>query len=561
MPANLFLENNMEDHVMKKSVLIALAFVFIAALPLAPCTNYLVTKGASKDGSTIVSYSADSHNLYGELYRFPAGIHQDNTLIGVYEWDTGKYLGQIKQVPRTYSVVGNINEYQVVIGETTFGGREELRDPKGGIDYGSMIYLGLQRARTAREAIQVMTGLATEYSYYSEGETFSISDPNEAWLLEMVGKGKDKKGAVWVAVRIPDGYISAHANCSRIGTFAWQKGNNWADSRQTVYHAPDVISFAREMGYFKGQDKDFSFCDTYAPADFGAIRFCEARVWEMFRRAAPSLHLSADLVKGQPPVTRLPLWIKPDKPLGVRDVMDLMRDHFEGSEFDMTKDVGAGPFKLPYRWRPMTWKVDGQEYLHERAVSTQQTGFSFVAQSRSWLPGPIGGVLWFGVDDTYSTVYMPMYCGMRDVPACFAVGTGAFNTFTWDSGFWVFNFVSNYCYLRYSDMIQDVQTVQRELEGHFMAMQADVEATALGLYKSTPELARNYLTEYSCKEAETVVKRWKKLGEFLIFKYLDGNVKDELNQVTHPPYPETWYRQIIKDAGARLKVAKEEPKK
>jgi len=488
---------------------------------------------------------ADAHVLYGELYFTPAGRHLPGTMLEVYEWDTGDHLGRIEQVAKTYTVVCNMNEHQVAIGETTWGGRKELRDPEGIIDYGSMMYIALQRARTAREAIQVMTDLVVEYGYHSSGETLSISDPEEVWIMEIIGKGPDNKGAVWVARRVPDGYITGHANSPRIRHFP-------LDDPENTLYAPDVITFAREQGYFDGPDEKFSFADAYSPDSFGARRFCDARVWCMYHRAAPEQDIDTDWMNGEPDAEPLPLWIKPDKKLSVHDVMQLMRDHFEGTEYDMTADIGAGPYSLPYRWRPLTWKVGEQEYLNERAVSTQQTGFSFVAQSRSWLSDPIGGVLWFGVDDTYSTVYVPMYCGMTRVPESFAVGTGSFHEFTWDSAFWVFHFVSNYCYLRYSDMIADVQKVQRELEGRFIANQPDVDAAAAALYAQSPRLARDYLTDYSVKAGNATVKRWRKLGEFLIYKYLDGNVKDEHGNVTHPGYPESWYQMVADATGEHL---------
>jgi len=485
--------------------------------------------------------------MYGELYYTAAADHLPGTMLNVYEWDSGKLLGQIKQIPHSYTVVGNMNEHQVAIGETTWGGRSELHDPKAIMDYGSLMYIALQRAGTAREAIQVMTDLVKEYGYYSSGESFSISDPNEVWILEMISKGPENKGAVWVARRIPNGYVCAHANQARIRQFP-------LNDKKNCLYAPDVISFAREKGYYSGLDKDFSFVDAYAPITYGALRFCEARVYAFFNRIAPSQNLSMDYVKGESGADPLPLWIKPDNKLSVRDVMECMRDHFEGTDFDMTRDIGAGPFRLPYRWRPLTWEVDGVTYCNERATSTQQTGFSFVAQTRSWLPDPIGGVLWFGVDDTYSTVYVPMYCSIRRVPWSFAVGNGSFQEFTWESAFWVFNFVSNYAYSRYSDMIQDIKLVQRELEGKFLTDQPGIEAAALVLYKQAPLLAYSYLTDYSVRIGDSTVNRWKKLGEHLIFKYLDGNVKNELGEVKHPPYPQPWYRKIVDETGDHFKM-------
>jgi dipeptidase len=523
--------------------------LFLTTSYLSACTNFLITRGASKDGSTMITYAADSHVLYGELYYTAAADHQPGEMLDIYEWDSGKFLGQIKQVAHTYAVVGNMNEHQVSIGETTWGGREELKDPQAVMDYGSLMYIALQRGRTAREAIQVMTDLVAEYGYYSSGETFSIADPNEVWIMEMIGKGPNNKGAVWVARKVPDGYICGHANHPRVRQFP-------LNDKENCLYAKDVISFAREKGYFNGADKDFSFADVYAPLDYGAIRFCDIRVWAMYRRAAPSLNLSSDYIKAVPGAEPLPLWIKPDQKLSVHDVMELMRDHLEGTEFDMTKDVGAGPFQLPYRWRPLTWKVDTVQYLNERATSTQQTGFSFVAQARSWLPDPIGGVLWFGVDDTYSTVYVPMYCGITKVPHSYAVGTGSFHEFTWESAFWVFNFVANFSYLRYCDMIKEVQKVQRELEGRFLADQPEIDKAALALYNTAPRLATDYLTNYSVETGNATVARWKKLGEFLLYKFMDGNVKDELGNVKHPGYPASWYRIIARDTGDQLKMKK-----
>ncbi len=529
--------------------LTAAAAVLVSSLaqPLVGCTNILVTKGASKDGSTMIAYSADSHTLYGELYYKAAGLHLPGELRDIVEWDTGKFLGRIKEAPVTYARVGNMNERQVSIGETTFGGRKELQEPAGIVDYGSLMYIALERARTAREAIQVMADLVAEYGYASEGESISVADPNEAWIFEIIGKGKGQKGAVWVAVKLPDGTISSHANHARISTFP-------LNDPQNCLYAKDVIEFARKNGWYKGADKDFSFTDVYAPADFGALRFCEARVWSVFHRAAPSLKIPADIALGKPGARPMPLWIKPDQKLAVRDVMELMRDHYEGTELDMSKDVGAGPYHLPYRWRPMEWKSEGKDYLHERAISTQQTGWSFVSQSRAFLPDPVGGVLWFGVDDTFTTVYVPMYCAITSVPRTFAEGTGSWNEFSWDSAFWTFNFVSNYAYTRWDDMIVDVQKVQRELEGGYFARQAEIEAQALALYRQNPLQARAFLTDYSCRLGDQATARWKKLGEFLIWKYLDGNVRDAKGQVTHPAYAPDWYKRIVQDKGEDLKI-------
>jgi len=531
--------------------LVLLASLLATSAALDACTNLLVTKGASKDGSTMITYAADSHTLYGELYFKRGSRHLPTELRDIVEWDTGKFLGRIPEAPVTYTRVGNMNEFQVTIAETTFGGRKELHVPSGIVDYGSLIYIGLERAKTAREAIEVMTTLAETFGYASEGESFSIADPNEVWILEMIGKGKGQKGALWVAYKLPDGTISAHANQARIRQFPQN------DPKSALF-SKDLIPFAREKGWFKGDDKSFSFADTYAPLSFGALRACEARVWSIFNRAAKSQKLSMDFVKAEKGAKPMPLYIKPDQKLDVRDAMELMRDHYEGTEFDMTKDVGAGPYKLPYRWRPMGFKIDGQDYVHERAISTQQTGFSFVTQSRSWLPDAVGGVIWFGVDDTFTTVYVPISCGIKEAPKAFAEGTGNFNEFNWDSAFWTFNFVSNYTYTRWSDMIVDVQKVQREYEGLYLTEQAEVDRTALDLYKQNPALAKDYLTQYAAKNTGQLVARWKKLGEFLIWKYLDGNVRNEKGEVTHPKAPEDWLRCIVKDHGDVIKVKKVE---
>ncbi|KAA0256250.1 dipeptidase [Acidobacteria bacterium ACD] len=525
------------------------AVVLLGSRPAPGCTSLLVTKGASADGSTFITYAADSHDLYGELYFTPAGVHPFGAMRDVVEWDTNKTLGRIPQVPVTYQVVGNMNEHQVAIAESTWGGRKELKGPSGIVDYGSLIWIALERSKTAREAIDVMTKLAEEHGYASTGESFSIADPNEAWILEMIGKGEKQKGALWVAVRVPDGTISGHANQPRIRRFPRNDPKN-------VLFAPDVVSFAREKGWFTGKDEEFSFADVYSPLRGSTLRGCDSRVWSVFRRAAPSLNLSSDWVLAVPGAEPLPFSVKPDRKLSVKDVMELMRDHFEGTELDMTKDVGAGPFKLPYRWRPMGFKVDGVDYVNERAISTQQTGYSIVAQLRSFLPAQIGGVLWFGLDDTYSTVYTPMYAGIREVPRSYAVGTADFSRFSWDSAFWVFNFVTNWAYSRYSDMIVDVRKAQGEIEGRFLAEQPEVEKAALVLHAESPAAARDYLTAYSVRAGDGTVERWKKLGEFLLWKYIDGNVRDSQGNVTHPRYPQDWYDRIAKDGGDRLKQRK-----
>jgi dipeptidase len=520
------------------------------------CTSILVTKGASLDGSTMITYSMDSHELYGKVAYRPAGIHIPGTMREVFHGETGVFLGRVNEAPRTYARVGHINEHQLAIGETTFTGRDELAGPAGIIDYDNLMLMALERCRTAREAVETMARLVDEYGYASTGESISIADPNEAWIFEIIGKGKDRKGAVWVAVRVPDGTISAHANLARIRQFP-------LGDPQNCLYARDVISFAREKGWFKGEDKDFSFADTYCPPDFSSLRFCEGRVWSIFRRSAPSLNLSSDFMKGIQGAKLPPLWIKADRKFSARDVMELMRDHFEDTEFDMRKDVGAGPFALPYRWRPMEWELDGQKYLHERAISTQQTGASFVTQSRSWLPDPIGGIIWFGMDDSYSSVYVPFYCGIQEVPKAWGEESGSFDEFSWDSAFWIFNWVANTAYGRYSDMIEDIQTVQREFEARFMADQPEVEANAIKLHQQSPAQAREYLTKYSDTQAGQVMARWKKLGEFLLWKYLDGNLhagKGLSAKRGHPRYPDSWYRRIVQEKGETIRMPKEDAK-
>ncbi len=597
-------------YMRKITLIIAIILSLFLNQSVFSCTNFLITKGASADGSCMITYAADSHNLYGELYFRAAMDYAAGSLYKVYEWDTGKYLGEIKQVGHTYSVVGNMNEYQVSIGETTFGGLDALQTQKGAIvDYGSLIYLALQRSKTAREAIKVMTELVTEYGYYSSGESFSIADPNEVWILEMISKGDpykvtDKKGkvtevntkgAVWVAVRIPDGYISGHANHPRITKFPLEDKKTIKTTTTISFkniarifepqvefvYADDVISFARDKGFFNGKDEEFSFSDTYAPLwdatgkliDYGGIRFCEARVWSGFRRVNKEMDKYESYILGKTK-ERMPLYIKPTNKLTVKDVMELMRDHYEGTPLDMTNDVGAGPYKVPYRWRPMTWNYvvgkDTVNYLHERAISTQQTGFSFVTQSRSWLPNAIGGINWFGVDDAYSTVYVPMYYGITKVPDTFKEGNGSMIDFTWNSAHWVFNWVSNFTYSRYSEMIVDVRKVQTELEGKFIENTKQIDQKAADLYKTDAKAGIAYLTEYSCAQGDMVTKRWEKLGQYLLVKYMDGNVKKEkdgkfqlngtehplLISPNHPAYPQDWYKRIVDETKDRYKMIK-----
>ena len=543
----------------KKGLLVACCALLLSGVEAIACTGLLVGKKASIDGSVMISYAADSHGLYGEMYHWPAATWPKGATLDVVEWDTGKPLGTIAQVERTYNVVGNMNEHQLAITESTFGGRRELRDTAGIMDYGSLIYITLQRAKTAREAIKVMTDLVAEYGYYSGGETFSIADKHEAWVMEMVGKGPGRKGAIWVAIRIPDDCISAHANQSRIQQIPF-------DDKENCLYAPDVVSFAREKGYFKGKDADFSFQQAYCPYDFGALRGCEARVWSFFRQYDSTMDQYTDFIKGDPTKQPMPLYIKPNRKLSVQDVQQGMRNHFEGTDLDMTKDAGAGPYKVPYRWRPMTFKVDGVEYTNERAIATQQTGFVIVPQMREWLPDEIGGILWFGVDDADMAVFNPVYASSVRVPECYRVGNGDLLNFSWTSAFWMHNWVANMAYHKYSFMIQDIRKVQQELENHYQEMIPAIDKAAQELYAKDPKEAVEFLTWFSTSTADNATARWKKLGEYLVVNYIDGNVKKEENgqfkrnayglpaYPDFPGYDEEYYRSIVKSAGERLKV-------
>lgn len=547
---------------MKKRFTLSVLFLATALANTFACTNLIVGKNASTDGSTIVSYSADSYGLFGELYHYPAGTHKKGMLIDIHEWDTGKYLGKIKQAPVTYNVIGNMNEFQLTIGETTFGGRPELTDTTGIIDYGSLIYLGLQRSRTAREAIKVMTGLVDEYGYYSSGESFTIADPNEIWILEMIGKGPGMHGAVWVAVRVPDDCISAHANQSRIHQF------DMSDKNNCVYSS-DVVSFAREKGYFNGVNKDFSFANAYAPLDFGALRYCEARVWSYFNMFTDRGREFLPYIEGKSKQP-MPLFLKPNRKISVQDVKNAMRDHYEGTPLDISKDFGAGPYHIPYRLSPLSFEVNGQKYFNERPISTQQTGFVFVAQMRASLPDAIGGVLWFGTDDANMTVFTPVYCCTDKVPVCYSRVDGAdYITFSWNSAFWVFNWVANMVYPRYDLMIDDVRSTQTELEKTFNDMQEGVESEASKLYAKDPAKAKSFLTNYTNMTAQSTFDTWKHLGEFLLVKYADGVVrkmkdgKFERNAigqpagVVRPGYPKQFLEEYVKQTGDRYKMPTE----
>jgi dipeptidase len=565
---------------MKKIYAVAallMAIVVLTTSTSRACTNYLVTKGASADGSNMITYAADSHVLYGELYFRPAADWPAGTMIDIYEWDTGKYLGQIPQAAHTYSVVGNMNEFQLAIGETTYGGRKELGSQEGAlIDYGSLIYLTLQRAKNAREAIKVMTELVEKYGYYSSGESFSISDPNEIWIMELIGKGNGEKGAVWVARMIPNGYVSGHANQARITTFPLNGKNSISSDKMdkifnpeiTNVYAKDVISFAKEKGYFpkNGKNKDFSFSDSYAPVDFGAARFCEMRVWTFFNKVKDGMDQYFDYCKGNVKhdkkgyaTNRMPLWVKPNEKVKVKELMEYMRDHLEGTELDMAKDAGAGPFGCPYRWRPMTWKLDGKTYCNERTTATQQTGFSFVTQSRTGLPNEVGGILWFGVDDAASSVYFPAYCGITRVPESFAVGNGKMMDFTNKSAFWVFNQVTNFAYTRYNEIHPEIKMKQDELENKYIAFTKIIDLAAKEMFKQDKASAIEFLTDFSCNQGDNLTNEWRDFYGYLFAKYMDGNIKTKVEgqmnpKVVQKPYSEEYRRNIVKSAGDKLEV-------
>lgn len=561
----------------KAHLLVTLALVCCTTYTMA-CTNFLFTKGATKDGSTMVTYSADSHVLYGELYHWPAQDWPAGSMLDVYEWDTGKFMGKIPQVAHTYNVVGNMNEHQLAISETTFGGRKELESQTGAIiDYGSAIYITLQRAKNAREAIVVMTDLIEKYGWASSGESISIIDPNEVWIIEIIGKGEGEKGAVWVARMVPDGYVSAHANQARITTFPLEgktsissdKMNKIYDPNITTVYSKDVISFAKEKGFYPqdGKNKDFSFSDTYAPVDFSGARACEIRVWAFFNAVNSDMAQYWDYATGRNiqrdskgyATNRMPLWIKPSEKVDVMQVMDFMRDHLEGTELDMSKDMGAGPYECPYRWRPMSFKVDGKEYVHERATATQQTGFTFVAQCRSWLPDEIGGILWFGVDDAASSVYFPMYSAATEVPFAFAVGNGSMMEFTNKAAFWVFNQVTNFAYTRYNLIHPEIRAKQVALEKQYVNFVQMIDAGAKEMLAQDKESAIKFITDFSCRTGNHLVDTWRDFYGYLFCKFMDGNVKTAIlgeknPKVEQPALPEWYLRMIIEQTGKKLEV-------
>lgn len=541
--------------------ILTLLFVSTSSILTWAGTNIIVGKNASTDGSTFCTYTADSYYLYGDLSFYPSATYSKYTQTKIFGWDTHRYQGMIEQTGETYAVLGNINEHQVCITESTFGGRKELIDTTGVLDYGNLIYVTLQRAKTAKEALLVMTELVEEYGYCSSGETFSIADPNEIWIMEMIGKGPDIKGAVWVALKLPDDCISAHSNHSRITTFP-------LNDRANCLYSKDVISFAREKGYFDGKNKDFSFSDAYDPMSFNARRFCDARVWSIYKSVCKETEKNIDYILGKND-ERLPLWIKPDQKVSLLQLKNLQRDHFENSPLSMANDPGAEPFKAEFRYEPRIWEFDGKKYFNETPTAGPKNAFSFVAQMRSWLPNKIGGVLWFGVDDANFTVYIPIYCGTTEVPACFRRGNGSLLRFSWDAAYWVFNWVSNMAYAKYQYLAPDIKNAQAEFEQKLEDNLQVVEEAAQSLYKKSPEYAMRFLTEYSQNQANLMMQQWKALGEHLMVKYTDGNIKRERkgkfidngwgvpSDIQTPGYSEEYYKSIVDSTGTRFLLIEE----
>ena len=531
-----------------KSLILSAAMLLASSGAFA-CSNLIVGKKASVDGSVMVSYNADDYGMFGHLCHYPAGTHPKGSMRQIYDWDSGVYHGEIEEAPVTYNVIGNINEFQLSIGETTYGGREEMVDSTGILDYGSLIYVTLQRAKTAREAISVMTSLVEKYGYNSEGETFSICDPNEAWIMEMQGTGAGSKGVVWVAMRIPDDAICAHANQSRIGKF------NMKDKKNVLY-SKNVISYARKMGWFNGKDSDFSWKNTYAFPDFSGRRFCDARVWSFFNHYADDFDRYLPWALGKDKDAEdMPLWIVPNRKLSVADVENGMRDHYEGTALALdTTSIGGGIYEMPYRPTPLTFTVDGKQYFNERPISTQQTAFTFVSQLRSWLPREIGGVLWFGNDDANMVAYTPVYCGNTVQPACYNTKGADAVTFSSDNAFWLCNMVSNMVYPRYSQLFPELKAVRDSLETSYFANQTSIEKQAADLYQTDKAAALKLLNNYSSAKADEMLANWKRLATRIIVKYNDMAVKKEkdgklLQSVTRPGYPASFGRKLVKETG------------
>ncbi|MBQ0122176.1 MAG: C69 family dipeptidase [Bacteroidales bacterium] len=552
----------------RKLIAFVLATVLCGATRTDACTNVIVTKGASADGSCLVSYAADSHQLYGELYYKPAADWPEGAMLDIYNWDSGLFGGRIPQVRHTYQTVGNMNEHQLIICETTFGGREELANPEAVVGYGSLIYVTLQRAKTAREAIRTIDFLMQNWGYTDEGETFSIADKDECWIMEFVGKGKGRKGGVWVARRVPDGMICAHANCSRITTFP-------LDDPENCLYSPDVISFAREMGYFDGKDEEFSFRDAYSPLKWDSMRGCESRTWAAFRKLGGK-NFDAERYEGfatghNPEIGEMPLFIKPERKLTVKDIADIMRDHYEGTVLDMREDVGAGAFRAPYRWRPMGFEVDSVSYEFERPIATQQTGFWYVCQSRGWLPDEIGGICWFGVDDAATSALTPIYTTVKKVPECFAEGNGNMMTYSPTSAFWLFNRVTHFAYLFYDRVEPELRKAVDEYENENISLVEETDRLALDMMKAgNGGQVRTLLTEWCCQRSQYLFDTWTTMGEYLLVKYMDGNVKKQNEDGSFtdngsgafipempswPKYRERWLRALVGDHGTVMRVA------
>ena len=548
---------------MKRLTILLLAGLLLplapCSLPLYSCTNLIIGKKASKDGSVIISYSQDDYGSFEPLRVIPAADHPAGTMHPLYHYETSNYLGEIPEIAHTYGIVGLMNEFQVSVHETTWGGREELTDTVSGlIDYGSLMVLALQRSKTAREAIDVMTKLTETYGYESEGESFTIADPNEVWIMDMIGKGPGRKGTVWVAVRIPDDCISGHANQSRIRQFPLKDKNN-------CLYAKDVISLAREKGYFNGKDADFSFADAYNPLDFGGLRYCEARVWSYFNKwAAEDMNPYLPYAMGDTKAEPMPLYVKPKAPLSVQDLKDMMRDHYEGTPMELTNDIGMGPWEMPYRPTPLSFEVDGKKYFNERPISTQQSACVYVSQMRSWMPNHIGGVTWFANDDANMVTFTPIYCNTTQAPECYDKNTADAFHFSTRSAYWVENWVSNMVYLRYNLLFPELQKVRDRLEADYNSLQAEIEGKASAMDKDE---AVKYLSAYSHRTASAMMDEWNQLAQLIIVKYNDMAVKrtDENGQyektpggdpkpVLRPGYPENFKREIIKQASSRYQV-------
>lgn len=549
---------------MKKLTLLAAALLLRLSMATA-CTNLIVTKGASADGYNMTTYAADSHQLYGALKFFPAADYPDGTMLDIYEWDTGKYLGKIPQVAHTYRVIGNMNEHQLVIGETTYGGREYM-DSTAIMDYGSLIYLALQRCRTAREAIVLMDELMQKYGYASEGETFTIADSQEVWIMDIIGKCPEfnkkgvnvNKGSVWVAKRIPDGYISAHANQSRITSVDFDDPDN-------CMYAKDVISQARKLGIFDGKDEEFSFCDVYNPLDFGTVRGCDARVWAYFNRFADGMDEYTDYAMGYDMDHRMPLWVKPNHKITVKELADMMRDHYEGTPMDMTTDIGAGGSHSPYRWRPMEFEYEGHKYVNERAIATQQTGWWYVAQNRG--DAPAGGIFWFGVDDAATSPLMPFFCRYSNVPECLSEDNGSMIEYSDNSMFWAVNRIAQFAYLRYDKIGYEVRSIIDDCEKRVISEIAAIEETAAK--NNDVEIKAQLLDSWSRTYATDMLKRWKELDKYLLVKYIDGNIKVQNEDGSFknngydkkiPEFPiqedysDKWKENVVRDNGDELRI-------